>query len=290
MPGELEHFYLDIRGLRLHVVAAGPDDGPLVILLHGFPEFWYGWRHQIGPLAEAGFRVVAPDQRGYNDSDKPAGITAYSLDELAADVAAIADAFGYETFHLAGHDWGGLVAWWTTLRYPLRVDRLIALNAPHPIAARRYIKRHARQALRSWYVLFFRIPRLPEWLLSRAGYAALRVTLKGSFARDLFSTEEIRRYREAWAKPGALHAMINWYRAFRGFRTHRTGLTVRAPTLILWGDGDRFLEFGLAEASRSFCRNARLVRLEGISHWVQHEAAERVNEEMIEFFSGRMAR
>ena len=124
MSGDHQDYDLDIRGLRLHVVAAGPDDGPLIILLHGFPEFWYGWRHQIGPLAEAGFRVVAPDQRGYNESDKPEGIAAYGLDELAADVAAIADAFGRETFDLVGHDWGGVVAWWTALRYPLRVRRL----------------------------------------------------------------------------------------------------------------------------------------------------------------------
>ena len=134
-------------GVTLHVIEAGPEDGPLVILLHGFPEFWWGWRYQIAPLVEAGFRVVVPDQRGYNLSDKPQGRRAYDLDILAKDVIGLADAVGRTSFSLVGHDWGGLVAWWTASRYPERVAKLAILNAPHPTIAGAYMRRHPSQML-----------------------------------------------------------------------------------------------------------------------------------------------
>ena len=123
---------VQVNGVELHVVEAGPEDGPLVILLHGFPDFWWGWRHQMEPLVKAGYRVVVPDQRGYNLSSKPKGVSSYHIDTLAADVAALADVYNAATFRLAGHDWGGIVAWWTGVRYPKRVERLVILNAPHP--------------------------------------------------------------------------------------------------------------------------------------------------------------
>jgi pimeloyl-ACP methyl ester carboxylesterase len=278
---DLQHILLRAGGVDLHAVAAGPADGPLVILLHGFPEFWYGWRRQIAPLAAAGFRVVVPDQRGYGTSARPAGIAAYGLDVLAADVVGIADACGAEKFDVAGHDWGGIVAWWTALIFPHRVRRLIVVNAPHPVAGRRYARQHWRQLLRSWYIVFFQIPHLPEWFLATRDFVALRAALTHSGPDGLFTAADLQCYREAWAQPGALTAMLNWYRAFPTFRARGAELIVRQPTLVLWGDRDLYLDVGLAEASLRFCANGRLLRVEGASHWLQHERPSLVAEEIV---------
>src|SRR5687768_9879381 len=158
----LERLEFDIRGVRIHAVAAGPADAPLVILLHGFPEFWYGWRHQIGPLAAVGLRVLAPDLRGYNLSSKPAGIAAYALDALADDVLGLADALGRRRFAVVGHDWGGALAWHLAGRDPERIERAAILNAPHPGTMRDYARAHPSQMAKSWYVAFFQLPALPE--------------------------------------------------------------------------------------------------------------------------------
>jgi pimeloyl-ACP methyl ester carboxylesterase len=283
----LEHLEFDLGDVTLHAVAAGPQDGPLVILLHGFPEFWYGWRTQILPLAEAGFRVVAPDQRGYNLSSKPSGVAAYDLHELAADVAGIADGLSRDAFDVVGHDWGGIVAWWAALRYPKRVRRLVAINAPHPVAARRFAKRRWSQLLRSWYIFFFQLPRVPEWLLSFGGFAGLRAALQGSAPRHLFDAAEMAVYRQAWSRPGAVRAMVNWYRALPKFRSRGTKLQVRQPALILWGDGDWFLDSRLAEASAEFCDDARIVPVEAGSHWLQHVGPDLVMEELLTFLGSQ---
>ena len=283
----LEELVFDFGDVTLHALAAGPADGPLVILLHGFPEIAYGWRRQIVALASFGYRVVAPDQRGYNLSSKPRGASSYTLDLLAGDVIGVADGLGRDTFSLAGHDWGGIVAWWTALSYPDRVRRLVVLNAPHPAAMRRYVRRHWSQLLRSWYIAFFQLPRLPDYLLGRRRGRLLKGVLTRSAAPGTFGRKTMRLYREAWSKPGAMTAMINWYRALRKFHPRDVDLDVHQPTLILWGDYDRFLEFGLAKASRRYCDNARIVRLDGVSHWVQSEAAPRVSEEMLKFLRRR---
>jgi pimeloyl-ACP methyl ester carboxylesterase len=283
---ELEDIVVQADGVDLHVVAGGPPDGPLVILLHGFPEFWYGWRGQIGPLIEAGFRVVAPDQRGYGTSSKPKQRVAYSLGHLAADVLRIADHFRANEFYLAGHDFGGIVAWWAAVKYPRRVRRLVVINAPHPVAARRYVRWHWGQLFRSWYVFFFQLPGLPERLLAWRDFAVLRFAMTHSSAHGTFTDEEFLQYREAWIEPGTVKAMLAWYRAFRRFRARRSDLTVRQPTLILWGDRDIFLAYGLARASLQFCSDARVNRIQGASHWLQHEGPELVSEEIIGFLRG----
>src|SRR5580704_17398686 len=159
-------------------MTAGPEDGPAVILLHGFPEFWYGWRKQIAPLAEAGFRVIVPDQRGYNLSSKPSAVRDYGLRELTADVIAIADQVGREKVFLAGHDWCAAVAWNAAMRYPGRIEKLAILNVPHPAVMRRFLRTSPRQMLRSWYILFFQIPGLPEFLLSRNGFERCAAALE----------------------------------------------------------------------------------------------------------------
>ncbi|MGI8748579.1 MAG: alpha/beta fold hydrolase, partial [Deinococcus sp.] len=171
MPG-LRSTLLALDGVTLHLVEAGPADGPPVVLLHGFPEFWYGWRRQIGALAEAGYRVMVPDMRGYNLSDKPCGVAAYGMEALTGDLLALLDARGYERASVVGHDWGAAVAWSFALRHPERVARLVILNVPHPAVFARTLRRSRAQRARSWYMFFFQLPLLPELLL-RAGRCGL---------------------------------------------------------------------------------------------------------------------
>ncbi len=283
--GGIEHLRLAAAdGVTLHAVAAGPADGPLVLLLHGFPEFWYGWRKQLGPLAGAGFRVVAPDQRGYNLSDKPPSVADYVIDRLAADVVAVAESMGYRDrpFALAGHDWGGVVAWWTAVRYPERLRRLAVLNAPHPAIMPRHARRHPAQAVKSWYVLFFQLPALPETLIRMNGFALGRNALVGSARPGTFSADDLDRYAEAWAQPGALTAMLNWYRALLRFPPRARSIRVPVPTRVIWGARDRFLERSAAEASLAVCDEGRLDLIEEATHWAHLEEPERVNGLLIE--------
>src|SRR3954463_14227547 len=159
---EIRHRTIATNGVHLHVVEAGPEGGPLVILLHGFPEFWYGWRRQIEPLAAAGFRVLAPDQRGYNLSDKPRKISAYNLDLLARDVVGLIEEAGAGKARVVGHDWGGAVAWWLGVKHPERLAKLALLNIPHPLGMRRALRRSSEQRRKSSYMFSFQLPWLPE--------------------------------------------------------------------------------------------------------------------------------
>jgi len=264
--------YAELDGVRLHYVEQG--EGPLVVLLHGFPEFWYGWRHQIEPLADAGFRVVAPDMRGYNLSSKPRGISSYDIALLAQDVKQLIEERGEQKAHVAGHDWGGAVAWVTAGFHPEVVERLAILNAPHPRVFIEHLK-SPRQLARSWYMGFFQLPWLPEQL-------GRRVLPRG------FPPAERARYEEAYAQPGALTAMFNYYRAMSRdtpWDAQRRIRTVHAPTRVIWGERDRYLGPGLAEPHRADVPNLeRVIRLD-TSHWVQHEAPEEVAELLVEFFS-----
>ena len=204
-PSKLRDGYAEIGDVRLHYVEAG--DGPLIVLLHGFPEFWYGWRKQIEPLAAAGFRVIVPDQRGCNLSSKPRGVVSYALTELVSDVIAIADQLGQQRIFLAGHDWGAAVAWSTALLHPGRIEKLAVLNVPHPSVMRRYVYTRLPQALRSWYIFFFQIPWLPEVLFSAFDFRMGTRALGGSSRPGTFSPEDLEQYRAAWSQPGALTAM-----------------------------------------------------------------------------------
>jgi pimeloyl-ACP methyl ester carboxylesterase len=264
--------YAELDGVRLHYVEQG--EGPLVVLLHGFPDFWYSWRHQLGPLAEAGFRVVAPDMRGYNLSSKPRGVAAYDMSLLAQDVRDLIQERGEPRAHLAGHDWGGSVAWATAGLHPEVVERLAILNVPHPRVFIEHLK-DPRQLARSWYMAFFQLPWLPEQLGRRM------------FLRD-FPPEERARYAEALAQPGALTAMLNYYRALRRDTPRsakRRIRTVHAPTRVIWGRRDRYLTPALAEPQRADVPNLERVIWLDTGHWVQHEAPEEVAELLIEFFS-----
>jgi pimeloyl-ACP methyl ester carboxylesterase len=281
----LEHHHIETNGVRLHVVQAGPQDGELVVMLHGFPDFWYGWRHQIPYLARAGYRVYAPDQRGYNLSDKPQSLDAYSLNESAKDVISLIDASGRDKAYLVGHDWGGEAAWWTAMHYPDRLYKLAILNVPHPSVAYKNVRTNRVQLLRSWYIFFFQIPRLPEFLLT-VGNArnTVRALLRSSNPGS-FTDADLAHYVRAWKQPGAMTGMLNWYRSIvqRPPRPAEDS-RVHVPTLIIWGKNDVALVPEGAEQSLKYCDDGRLVMLENATHWVQDDEPDKVNELLVEFF------
>jgi pimeloyl-ACP methyl ester carboxylesterase len=264
------------NGIDIHYVEAG--HGPLVVLLHGFPEFWYGWRRQIPALAEAGFRVVAPDLRGYNRSERPSGIAAYRMDALVEDVVAVIGSMGGQAV-LVGHDWGGVIAWYTAMHHPASVRRLVILNAPHPAAYARELRRLSSQWWRSAYAGFFQLPRLPEKLWRARDFALLRRVLRGGPADD---EEDIRRYVEAFAAPGALSAALHYYRA--ALRCPRPRVRpIDLPTLILWGERDRYLSSALTRGLEPWVRDLTVERLPRATHWLHHEEPDTVNTRIAAF-------
>ncbi len=276
--------YVETNGIRLHVAQAGPEGGPLVLLLHGFPELWRGWRGQIPALVDAGYRVWAPDQRGYNLSDKPKGVAAYSLDELVADVIGLIDAAGEERVLLVGHDWGAAVAWWVANTHPDRLHKLVILNVPHPNTMQRVLRGSFTQLRKSWYMFFFQIPWLPEALIKAGNWRGAKQSLISSSRPGTFSDADLAEYVTAWSQPGAFTAMINWYRAM--FQTKIKPLPskrITVPTLLIWGAQDFALGRELAQPSIDRCDDGRLVFIEEAGHWVQHEEPERVNELLLEF-------
>jgi pimeloyl-ACP methyl ester carboxylesterase len=270
--------------IALHALAAGPKDGPVIVLLHGFPEFWYGWRKLMEPLAIAGFRVVVPDQRGYNLSSKPAGVAAYALTQLVSDVIAIADQLSQKKVFLVGHDWGAAVAWSAALLHPQRIAKLVVLNVPHPSVMRKFMKTHPRQVLRSWYIFFFQLPWLPEALLSAFHFRVGSRSLLRSSRPGTFSAEDLAQYCAAWSQPGALTGMIHWYRALFRYPTKFPDRIVHVPTRILWGERDAFLLSEMAHESLRYCAGAELYTFANASHWLQHEEPARVSELLIDFF------
>jgi pimeloyl-ACP methyl ester carboxylesterase len=287
VPIPLERLIFHDGAIELHAVAAGPPDGPVVILLHGFPEFWYCWHKQIEPLAAAGFRVIVPDQRGYNKSSKPRGAANYTLSHLTSDVLAISDQLGAEKIFLAGHDWGAAVAWSTALLHPDRVAKLAILNVPHPSVMLRYLKSNLRQIRRSWYMFLLQLPLLPELVFSAFDFRFGKNALLNSSRPNTFSAEGLAQYRAAWSQPGALTAMMNWYRAAARHRSKFPDSKVHVPTRILWGERDAFLLTEMAHDSLRYCDSAELYTFPNASHWLQHEEPARVSELLIDFFSAR---
>ena len=273
-----------INGIRLHWMEQG--SGPLVLLLHGFPEFWYSWRAQIPALAER-FHVVAPDLRGYNTSEKPP--TGYDLATLTDDVVALIDAFGAERAHIVGHDWGGVIAWAAAMRFPQRTDRLVVLNAPHPMRFQEVI-RTPRQLLRSSYAFFFQLPLLPEALLgANRCWLLARGMQRSAVVKEVFTGDVLDRYREAMSRPGALRAALAYYRASFRERNRLPRIvgdgTVRAPTLLLWGVHDQALGKELTEGLERWVPDLRVVYLD-CGHWTQQERPKEVNRHLLEFLVG----
>jgi pimeloyl-ACP methyl ester carboxylesterase len=271
-------------GIRLHYVEAG--EGPLVVLLHGFPEFWYSWRNQIPALAQAGYHVVAPDMRGYNLSDKPVGWRQYRAERLAQDIAGLIRHFGVQRAYLAGHDWGAAVAYTTAMRHPELIERLAILNVPHP---ERMLSgfRTWQQLRKSWYMFYFQIPAVPERTVARDGFSFFKRSLRAD-SPGSFSDADLALYEQAWSQPGALTASINYYRA--ALRTSpRAALAqlvpIKTETMVIWGMRDRHLGSELAEPLPQWVPNVRMERIAQATHWVQHDAPERVNELLTDFFA-----
>jgi pimeloyl-ACP methyl ester carboxylesterase len=268
-------------GVRLHCVERG--EGPLVLLLHGFPDFWFGWRHQIDALAAAGFRVVVPDLRGSNRSDKPRGARAYGVKTIVADVALLVEQLGERSARLVGHDWGAGVAWATAMVHSEKVERLAVLNGPHPERLLQSLREPAQLA-KLWYMFFFQIPWLPEEVLAMDDYGILARSIRDEPTRpNAVLPAELARYREAWSQPGALTATVNWYRGMFRPGTNVEMKPVDAPTLVLWGTADPHLPATLATPTPRWVPNARVTWIEGASHWVQVDAPDKVNAELLAF-------
>jgi pimeloyl-ACP methyl ester carboxylesterase len=289
MNGEtnFKHDYAQIGGVRLHYVTAGEGE-KLVILLHGFPEFWYSWRHQIEALSNE-YTVVAPDMRGYNLSDKPSNVSDYRIENSVDDLTGLIRHFGQENAAIVGHDWGAGVAWATALRHPEYVWKLCAMQVP-PISVWRK-NQSLRQALASSYMLFFQIPYLPEWFMSLNDFAALEKTLKTTTAADGFFTDEIiAEYKKSWREDNALTSAINYYRAniLRLFlrRQSDSENKIKVPTLFIYGEKDfAILPETVREVSQAIDEPFSEFRIPNAGHWVQQEAASDVNQVLLDFLA-----
>ena len=272
-----------INDLNFHYVEAG--EGPLVILLHGFPEFWISWRHQIPALVEAGYRVIAPDMRGYNLTDSPSRVSQYKIDLLASDVVALIQHAGEQKSHVVGHDWGAAVAWHVAMRYPERVNQLAILNGPHPKVFQKGIWRPS-QLIKSWYMFFFQIPLIPELIISRRYDKFMRkISSKHYVNQGLLSTNDIDNYSNVFKNRKSLRGPINYYRAvFRNpFSSRKSIGVINAKTLVIWGRKDRHLGIRLSKPRSEDVPQCRVEYLDA-SHWVQQDAHLEVNKLLIDFF------
>jgi len=284
LPNTTEHF-VDLPGLRMHYAAAGPEDGFPVILLHGFPEFWYSWRFQIPVLADAGYRVIAPDQRGYNLTDKQGP---YDADTLMQDLINLQDHLGMPKMHLIAHDWGSVIAWAFVSEHPDRVVKHVNMNGPHPNAYTDVLKVAPSQILKSWYVYFFQLPGLPEGVIKAGGMKALEIAMK-EVPSEYMSAEDIDYYKEALRQPGALSAMIGWYRSVpkQVFRMRREGreYTTDVPTLVIFGERDHYLHKKANELLPKYVSDLRVEYLPDATHWVQMHEPDTVNRLTLDFLS-----
>ena len=279
-----QHEYIISNGVKLHYVTQG--EGPLMLMLHGFPEFWYSWRHQIPEFAK-NYKVVALDLRGYNESDKPPQQSAYVMSEFIKDVEGVIKGLGYERCVLVGHDWGGVIAWCFAYAHPEMLERLMVLNIPHPAKFAEGL-RTPQQLLRSSYAFFFQLPRLPELLLKAGNYQAIGNAFTAmAINKSAFTPADIEAYKNAASRRGALTAMLNYYRnAF--FTTFGQGdwSILQVPTLMIWGEKDTALRNELTYETEKYVRDFQIRYIPNCSHWVQQEQPELVNQYMREFLAG----
>ncbi len=282
-PTAWTHEFLETNGVELHCVTQG--EGALMLLLHGFPEFWLSWRHQIPAFASA-YKVVAPDLRGYNLSEKPTSRKAYQLSVLVEDIKGLIHGLGYERCILVGHDWGGLIAWGLAERYPELLERLIILNMPHPARFSEGLKT-IPQLLKSWYIFLFQFPVLPEWLLSQKNFEpVIQMFLKTSVNPNAYPAADLDAYRQALAQPGAIRAMLNYYRnLFQPSTQQLTWGTITVPTLLIWGENDVALGKELTFGMEPYVSNLTLRYLPNCSHWVQREQPNLVNQYIREWIA-----
>jgi pimeloyl-ACP methyl ester carboxylesterase len=270
-----------LNGVRLHCVVQG--EGPLVLLLHGFPETSHAWRRQLPALAER-FRVVAPDLRGFGESDKPKGVAAYRTSVVADDIVGLVRAFGAERAHIVGHDWGGGVAWTVAALHPEAVDRLVVLNCPHPAVMQRALRSNWTQIRKSWYIFAFQLPWLPEWSFVRNGGKALKGALRSSSKPGTFTDADLDAYAHAFSAPGAATGAINYYRA--AVREPVARGKIKAPTLLIWAVDDFALGIELTRGMEGLFDNPpRIEYVPDTSHWVMEERPDVVNRLLLEFLA-----
>jgi pimeloyl-ACP methyl ester carboxylesterase len=282
-----EHRQIDVGEVTLHVAEARPDkvtdDTPLVVFLHGFPEFWWSWRRQLSAFRDAGYWAVAPDLRGYGESDKPWDVSAYEVEKLAGDIAGLIKALGRKQAYVVGHDWGAVVAWGFAMEHQDMLQKLAILNVPHPLTMQRALQRSAKQMKKSWYIFFFQLPKLPELAVARNDYAFVR----GTFGADGMPAAEVEHYVTALRKPGVVRSAINYYRAVMRRLVKGKLPTMRVierPVLVIWGDRDRYLGKELADPPTRFVTDVRVEHLPNATHWVQRDEADKVNELLLQFF------
>ncbi|MBD2059309.1 alpha/beta hydrolase [Oculatella sp. FACHB-28] len=278
-----QHDYIISNGIRLHYVTQG--EGPLMLMLHGFPEFWYSWRKQIPEFAQ-NYKVVALDLRGYNDSEKPTDQSAYVMSEFIKDIEGVTRGLGYDRCVLVGHDWGGAIAWNFAYAHPELVEKLIILNLPHPAKFAEGL-RTPQQLLRSSYIFFFQIPWLPELLVQASGYQIVAAALTGmAVNKSAFSDADLAAYKEAAAKPGALTAMINYYRnPFQQGIVNQEWGVLDVPTLMIWGENDTALGKELTYGTEAYVRDFQIRYIPDCSHWVQQERPDLVNQYIREYLA-----
>ena len=281
---------VEANGLTFEVAKAGPQDSDrLALLLHGFPELHYSWRHQIPLLADMGYRVWAPNLRGYGGTDRPQGVEAYRLDTLAQDIAGLIDASGAREVTLIAHDWGALIAWHFAIQKIRPLHRLVILNVPHPKCAQRELKTW-RQLKKSWYIFFFQLPRLPEKMLLKDNAQTVVEAFRGSaIHKDRFSDETLEPYRQAALRPGAPTAMVNYYRALlRRPDARRIGDgKVDVPTLVLWGEQDVAISIEVLDGMEDYVADLTVKRFPDASHWVQQDVPDKVNAELKAWLDAR---
>lgn len=283
---EVRHRYAQINGAQIHYIEAGPEDGPLTVLLHGFPEMWWCWRYQIRALADAGHRVLAPDLRGYNDSEKTGP---YDLETLAEDVRGLIRYAGASRANIVGHDWGGAIAWQLAATFPEACERVAVLNCPHPRLLLRALRSRPRQLLKSWYIFAFQLPRLPEIALtSGRGKLIKAIYRANAIDRSNFGDQEIAPMVEAMSKPGAAAAAVEYYRTILRQSLKPSGRRRLAPvqsrTLLIWAKKDAALDFdSLVPGTQEYVPDLRVETIEDCGHFVQEEQPERVNELLLDF-------
>jgi len=283
-----DHKYMRVNGVKLHYVEAGDPDKPLMLFIHGFPEFWFSWRHQIRHFKK-NYRVVAMDTRGYNQSEKPAGIAEYTLDKLVEDVKGLVEGLGVSKVTLVAHDWGAGIAWNVAALYPEMMDNLIICNLPHVLALEDAQKETWSQRLKSWYMVFFQVPMLPELFTLMEDVMIMNGNMKDAKEKD---PEVLEAYKFVFKDFTAWNRGINYYRAVltnkgmefsKNIRAKLSSIEVR--TLHIFGTADKYLGLEAAQASKKYVKNYRLEMLEGVSHWVQQEEPEKVNKIMESFLN-----
>ena len=283
---DIKFDFAQLQDIKLHYAKAGSGK-KLVVLLHGFPEFWYSWRHQLSAFSED-YTVVAPDMRGYNLSDKPTNVSAYEVEKLAADVVGLIHHLGFEKAGLVGHDWGAGVAWAVAANCPKSISKLACMQVPPASIWKK--NQTLKQFLASWYMFFFQLPKLPEWLLTKNDYKKMAMALKTTTAeKNVFSSDDVEKYKEAWKKEGAVTGALNYYRANiikRMFGKGKKSEKIKVPTLFIYGEKDQAILAQTVEGVGSIIdAEYQELRIPEAAHWVQVEAKDKVTKALQNFLA-----